>query len=228
MKTIHLQNFKGQSTRVLLKSKMSKYKPELFHENDHVENKRLIKGTTKTDYKTLQSIENLGEKMIDNDVEVDFELFGKIVTDTQAIYLNENLQPAKGVTVTEHVYNADDELQDIRDIIPRQSNINTSQPLKWTNIFSSMDHAYKTYCFSNAYQLCHVDSLSYEFLYGMAEYLETKEKMVVIGAGADGKEPLIMYRGALPYRGFLEGITNGDKYYLVLHLCSLELNTKLN
>jgi hypothetical protein len=42
-------------------------------------------------------------------------------------------------------------------------------------------------------------------------------------AGESGKDPLIMQLNGSPYRGFLEGRVEGDKYILLLHLSNMEL-----
>lgn len=47
--------------------------------------------------------------------------------------------------------------------------------------------------------------------------------MVLIGAGAKGIDPLLLSRGGQPYRGLLEGRTDGDKYCLILHLTDIEM-----
>ena len=44
-----------------------------------------------------------------------------------------------------------------------------------------------------------------------------------VGAGEKGNEPLILNRGGIPYRGFLEGRVKGKSYCLILHLTNLEL-----
>ncbi len=48
---------------------------------------------------------------------------------------------------------------------------------------------------------------------------------MLLGAGPKSNQPLILRRGATPYRGFLEGRTDGDRYCLVLHLSNMELRT---
>ena len=69
----------------------------------------------------------------------------------------------------------------------------------------------------------HTDGLTYDFLHRMAVLLETKDTLVSIGAGPKGRDPLVLERNGTPYRAFLEGRTQGDKYRLVLHLSDLEL-----
>ena len=56
-----------------------------------------------------------------------------------------------------------------------------------------------------------------------AKELEEKNSLLLLGAGPKSNQPLIIRRGGSPYRGFLEGRTQGDKYALVLHFSDLEL-----
>ena len=59
--------------------------------------------------------------------------------------------------------------------------------------------------------------------FAMAKTLDTEDEMVLIGAGEKGKDPLIFQHNGSPYRGFLEGRIDGDRYQLLLHLSNLEL-----
>jgi hypothetical protein len=45
---------------------------------------------------------------------------------------------------------------------------------------------------------------------------------MLVGAGKGGKDPLVFRRGSVPYRGFLEGRVQGDRYTLLLHLSNAE------
>jgi hypothetical protein len=72
-------------------------------------------------------------------------------------------------------------------------------------------------------QLHHINGLTYDFLFGMAKELEAKNALMLLGAGPKSNQPLILRRGSTPYRGFLEGRTQGDKYCLILHFSNLEL-----
>jgi hypothetical protein len=72
-------------------------------------------------------------------------------------------------------------------------------------------------------QVQHVNGLTYDFLYGIAKELEEKDSLMLVGAGPKSNQPLIFQRGGTPYRGFLEGRTQGEKYMLILHLSNMEL-----
>ena len=49
--------------------------------------------------------------------------------------------------------------------------------------------------------------------------------MMLVGAGAKGRDPLIFQNNGLPWRGFLEGRIQDDSYALLLRLSNLELKS---
>jgi hypothetical protein len=57
----------------------------------------------------------------------------------------------------------------------------------------------------------------------MATDLAERNSLMLMGAGAKGNEPLILTTGGEPFRAFLEGRVEGDKYCLLLHLTNIEL-----
>jgi hypothetical protein len=90
-------------------------------------------------------------------------------------------------------------------------------------VFIKKAEACRKFVFSGKVQLRHVNGLTYDFLYGMARELEAKQSLMLLGAGPKSNQPLILRRGGTPYRGFLEGRTQGDRYLLILHFSNLEL-----
>jgi hypothetical protein len=46
---------------------------------------------------------------------------------------------------------------------------------------------------------------------------------MLVGAGPKANQPIVLRRGSVPYRGFLEGRTKGEEYCLLLHLSNMEL-----
>lgn len=50
-------------------------------------------------------------------------------------------------------------------------------------------------------------------------------KFVLVGGGQKDIEPLVMANGGTPYRAFLEGRVDGDKYALILRLTNMELKS---
>ena len=81
----------------------------------------------------------------------------------------------------------------------------------------------RKFTFRRSMQLQHVDGVTFDFLYAMAKELADEDVMVLLGAGASGKEPLIMQLNGAPYRGFLEGRVKDDEFILLLHLSNMEL-----
>jgi hypothetical protein len=93
----------------------------------------------------------------------------------------------------------------------------------WSSKLLPRREALHKFVFSGKRQIVHVNGLTYDFLYEIAHELEARDAVLLVGAGPKANQPLILRRGALPYRGFLEGHTRGAEYLLVLHLSNLEL-----
>jgi hypothetical protein len=72
-----------------------------------------------------------------------------------------------------------------------------------------------------------VDGLTYDFLFAMARELHEADSLALVGAGHQGRDPIILERNGLPYRGLLEGRVDGDRYLLVLRLTHLELTSSV-
>ena len=83
--------------------------------------------------------------------------------------------------------------------------------------------AIKKFVFSGKAQIQHINGLTYDFLFAMAKELEKRDSLMLLGAGPKSNQPLVLRRGGTPYRGFLEGRTDGEKYCLLLHFSNLEL-----
>jgi hypothetical protein len=81
------------------------------------------------------------------------------------------------------------------------------------------------FVFQKSIQIKHTDGLTFDFLHSMAKELQDENALVFLGAGSKGKDPLIFQANGAPYRGFLEGRVDGDKYKLLLHLSNMELKS---
>jgi len=57
----------------------------------------------------------------------------------------------------------------------------------------------------------------------MAKSLHESNSLMFVGGGKKGIDPVVLTTGGVPYRGFLEGRIDGDKYCLILHLTNMEL-----
>jgi len=187
---------------------------------------KLLKSTVTNDLGSLT--EQLGgadisAALIESDPEVDIEIVGSKLANTSRAYIDSGRKLVHKVVQWEIVKNVDGSERDrrLRDQAPQ--NIRSEVPLKWSGIMVDRDEAVRKFVFAAKTQLTHINGLTYDFLYAMAKDLESKNCLMVLGAGPKNNQPLIMRRGSVPYRGFLEGRTQGNKYCLILHLSNLEL-----
>jgi hypothetical protein len=164
----------------------------------------------------------LAKGLVKEDPEVDIEQFGSYLTDTSKVYVSK-----KGiihiVDEVEVVSNPDGTLRERRPRIKDPQNINTDVPLRWTGKFIDKDEAAHRFVFTHKRQLIHVNGLTFDFLYEMAEELQKRNSLLLIRGGEKGDQPIVMQRGGKPYNAFLEGRVQGDSYLLVLQLSNMEL-----
>ena len=226
MKTIHLINSRNRNTRVVMETgKTSSRSSYTDDQGQAVESARFVKNSLKTDLKTLtskHSLEALSLELIDSDPELDLELFGKQVRETSRIYLNSANDPASGVSLKEIVHLKDGSVKETRDFQDVEANINTEKPLKCTKLFPKKAFL-KKFAFGAAYQITHIDGMTFDFLYDIAKELDEKKSFMYLGAGDKANMPLILSRNSSQYRAFLEGRVDGERYMLILHLTNLEL-----
>jgi hypothetical protein len=188
---------------------------------------RILKGTLDRDYAALLETAGTPEKVADaliaSDPEVDIEAVGVFMRDTSRVYVNTDRQVVHAVTQNEIVRNPDgsEKLRRPKKIaIP---NVTPEQPLLWSGKLLPKIEVFNKFAMVSKLQVIHVNGLTYDFLFGIAKHLEEKNSLLVVGAGPKANQPLILRRGAVPYRGFLEGRTRGEEYLLLLHLSNIEL-----
>src|SRR3954462_14344260 len=164
----------------------------------------------------------LAKQLVNEDPEVDIDEFGMYLTDTSKVYVSK-----KGiihiVDEVEVVCNPDGTLRERRPRIKDPQNINTDVPLRWTGKFIDKDEAAHRFVFTHKRQLIHVNGLTFDFLYEMAQELDKRNSLLLIRGGEKGDQPIVMQRGGKPYNAFLEGRIDGDSYLLVLQLSNMEL-----
>jgi hypothetical protein len=208
--------------------------------NTKIEKKVLYKldnGSDKNDVKILKStIEqseeellkkfedpiDLGNKLVEEDIEFDIENTGKLLNNVKKFYLNKDNELAYKVNIIEVVKNPDGSEKDRREKLKTAANIIGEDPLKWTDKKIPKKLAIRKFVFSKSYQIFHVNGLTYDFLYDMAKRLDEEKSMLLLGGGEKGNQPIILNTGGTPYRGFLEGRVKDNKYSLILHLTNLE------
>ena len=151
------------------------------------------------------------------------EVAGSFLTMTSRVYINSESEIVHRVNQFEVVKNPDGSERERRVLERTQQNVTGEMPLRWSGVYLKRNEAVRKFIFGNKLQLTHINGLTYDFLFAMAKDLESRDSMMLVGGGAKSNEPLILRRGSVPYRGFLEGRTRGDKYLLLLHLSNLEL-----
>jgi hypothetical protein len=188
---------------------------------------RVLKSPFERDLSSLQTthgaLQSVGAALIDGDPEIDMEATGRFLRETSRAYIDQEGQLVHKVKQFDIVRNPDgsERQRRPRKLLPQ--NVSADVPLRWSDVFIKKDEACRKFVFANKVQLTHINGLTYDFLFAMATELEEKDSLMLLGAGPKSNEPLVLRRGGAPYRGFLEGRTQGDKYCLTLHFSNLEL-----
>lgn len=195
---------------------------------DNVQSVKVIKTTFNCNYQAVsEKAKEQGKEIVDlliaEDPEIDFQYTGKISTKTKTIYLDEQENISYNLRFQEQIFEPGGEERETRAYERPPANMGKDVPLVWTGKFIPIAKAVKKFAFSKVYQVRHTNGLTYDFLHEMAATLEKKKALMLMGAGPNGKQPLRLTRGALPYRAFLMGRTQGETYRLTMHLSNLEL-----
>jgi len=224
--SIHIANSKGRDATVGLFSVKTDTSPKMGLPGVMVAFRRYFAAAeTGTDDAMKSRLgPDYSEALIKEDPEVDIELVGKSIDQTQTVYLD-----GKGSLMfadpkfLEVVTNADGSEKERRDPVDTVSNVDAEVPVRWTGKKIPIADAVRRFSFRRNLQLQHVDGLTYDFLYAMAKELEDAGVMMLIGTGDKGTGAMIFQANGRAYRGFLEGRTKGKSYRLVLHLSDMEL-----
>lgn len=228
MGEINLTNEAGRDAVVGTESvRSSKQIRWLDEKNRQANSVRFIKASVNHDIdvlvKEFKDLSGVSDALIAGDPEIDMENAGRFLTDTSRVYVDQENAIVRNVRFLEVVRNADGSVREERPRELVSTNIATDTPLRWSGVFIPKETAIRKFVFSGKAQLQHVNGLTFDFLYGMAKELHEKDSLVLLGAGPKSNEPLVLRRGATPYRGFLEGRIDGDRYCLLLHFSNLEL-----
>jgi len=227
MRAIHLSNEKKRDAQVGYESKSSKnaltYKTA---DGGSTINERYLKYTQATSAESLaaQNGDDLTDAILSGDPEIDMEMEGRKLAELKKVYLDPAGKVAYSVTLTEHIFLPDGTEKGTRPQTQSQANVSLDElPLRWTGKLFPKSDALRKFVFTRSYQVCHVNGLTFDFLYDMAKTLAEKKALMLIGAGEKGVGPLVFSKGGTSYRAFLEGRVDGSKYMLILRLTNLEL-----
>jgi len=164
------------------------------------------------------------KQLVDGDPEVDFETVGRMIDSTQSVLLSSSGEPLYcAPEVVEVTYSPSGEETDRRVPVDAVATINDTVPVRWAGKPMAKSDMARRFAVKRSLQLRHVDGVTFDFLHGMASELAEKDSVILLGSGEDGKGPLVFQLNGSPYRGFLEGRVDGERYQLLLHLSNMEL-----
>jgi hypothetical protein len=232
MAQINLSNSAGRDAIVSMDSVSSSLRVAwLDPKGRQASSVRFVKSTIDHEYATL--LENsgtaaaIGKAIIESDPEIDFEWVGGFLQNTSRVLVDQHGKIVHAVKQFDVIRNPDGSVRERRPYAIQMPNVTSETPLRWSGKTISKKEAIRKFVFSSKVQITHVNGLTYDFLFAMAKELENKDALLLVGAGPKANQPLVLRRGATPYRGFMEGRTMGDRYALVLHLSNLELKTAM-
>jgi hypothetical protein len=226
MHTLHFMNASQRNANVAIRGVRYQSAIRLGIPGRQLNFLRYVQATEKGLHETLTEIlgAEYGQALIGGDPEVDVELIGRTVGQTTTVYLSGGGEVMHAAPeVVDVIYAPDGSEKERRVAEDTPSNVREEVPVRWTGRKLPKAEVVRRFAFKRTIQLQHVDGLTYDFLYAMAKELHDENALVLIGGGDSGKEPLVMQTNGIPYRGFLEGRIDGEKYQLLLHLSNMEL-----
>ena len=228
MPDISLSNSQGRDAQIIAESVRIPVRIRWVDDQDRqVSSARLLKGTIDRDLDALLeqagSLDKIADVLIAGDPELDIESAGSFLRDTSRVYFNTDRKTVFGVTINEIVRNPDGTEKLRRPKKQPSPNVGAEQPLLWSGKFLPKKEVFNKFAMVAKLQLHHINGLTYDFLFNIAKELEKKDSLLVMGAGAKARDQIVLRRGSIPYRGFLEGRTRGEEYCLLLHLSNIEL-----
>lgn len=168
--------------------------------------------------------DKIAQELISADPEVDMEMVGKVIEDTNTVLLTQDNQPLFcAPEILEIIYGPDGKEVERRTPVEVAPNVNEELPVKWTGKMIPRADLVRKYAIKRTMQLRHVDGVTFDFLFSIAKELDEKDSVMLLAAGEGGKGPLVLQSNGSPYRGFLEGRVDGETFLLLLHLSAMEL-----
>jgi hypothetical protein len=225
LRKLHLTNAAGRDATVVFASVAAEPGPALGLPGTTL---RFARWLAATEDGLLESLAarhpDLSAALVAGDPEVDIEHVGRAIRGTDNVFLSaagEVLHAAP--RIVELVLGADGGEKERRAPVDTEANVNETDPLRWAAMRLGRREAVRRFVFARTIQVRHVDGLTYDYLHAMARELDTADAMVLVGAGPRGRDPLIFQANGTPWRAFLEGRVDGERYQLLLHLSNLEL-----
>lgn len=171
---------------------------------------------------TYGSTEALTQALIDGDPEIDPEQVGRRTGHADRIWLRPDGGALYSARRLEILEGPDGQEQDRREAITVEPTVERERALPWSGKLIGLDEAVRRFAMVRALQIRHASAASFQVLYDLAAHLEAEDRVLLVGGGDKGTDPLIFQRDGTPYRGFLQGRVKDGGYLLVLHLSNLE------
>jgi hypothetical protein len=164
------------------------------------------------------------QQLIDSDPEIDIEMVGRTIDGTNTVLLDKDNQPLYcAPEIMEIIYGPDGKEVERRTPVEIAPNVNEDVPVKWTGKMIPRADLIRKYGIKRTMQLRHVDGVTFDFLFAIAKELDEKDSVMLLAGGEGGKGPLVLQSNGSPYRGFLDGRVQGEKFLLLIHLSAMEL-----
>ncbi|HEY0139128.1 MAG TPA: hypothetical protein VGB85_33805 [Nannocystis sp.] len=228
MRKINLMNEAARNAQVVIESVRKQDGPTQGLPGKKLAFKRYVATTENGLHSKLAQNHGdaLAKALIEGDPEIDKEVVGRDVGDTQTVFLSgtgEVLHASP--SLVEVIFGADGKERERKPAESVPANTNEESPVRWTKMRLKRSEVVTKFAFCRTIQIKHVDGLSFDFLHAMAKELADKDEVARLGAGPKGRDPLIFQENGARYQAFLEGRVDGPRYKLLLHLSNLELRT---
>lgn len=228
MRKIHLMNEGARDATVAIESVRERVGAALGLPGKKLQFRRYVASAESGLHDKLAATlgDKLGQALLDGDPEIDREVVGRVAGDTQTVFLSGSGEVLHASpSLVDVLYAPDGNERERKPAEDVPANTNEEAPVRWTKMRMKRSEVVTKFAFRRTVQIKHVDGLSFDFLYAMAKDLADKDEVALLGAGPKGRDPLIFQENGTPYRAFLEGRIDGQKYKLLLHLSNLELRT---
>lgn len=226
MRAINISNQKQRNAQVGFELNAAQTSVVMKHSEGHeIRNARFLKATANTTFQSLidRYEVDLTDRIISRDDEIDMEHVGMNLSGVKKVFVGQDGKVACRVNRQLVYFNPQGEEIKAEKYRTSESNINVDAPLRWTGKLIPKAKAARMFVFAHKYQIRHINGITFDFLYDMAKQLHDADSLMLLGAGSKGVGPVVMSGGGVPYRAFLEGRIDGDKYMLILHLTNLEM-----
>jgi hypothetical protein len=226
MRAIHLEAEDGRDTRVAFAAVRAPSGARLGRPGLAISFRRYVSSAESGLHENL--VRRFGadysQALVDGDPEIDLEVIGRPVDDTTVVWLSADGDVLHAPPeIVEVVIGPDGQERERRPPADTPANVNEELPVRVTPRRIKRSDAVRQYVFSRTVQVRHVDGLTFDHLRALAQRLDEADEVVLVGGGVRGRDPLVFSTNGSPWRGFLEGRVDGNRYLLLLHLSNQEL-----